>query len=147
MKCVSCGHEHDGIRCPSNLELLHKALDPRTRPVQMSLDEAIARLSRAIEEVVSPVEPANRRSSMSSESACASLSTDVYKATELFEQLESAQLVSGNGHHARQHVAYRAVEMLRGGEATRQRIVDVVVKELRDRWKGPKPPVSTDPLS
>jgi hypothetical protein len=147
MSCASCGRDHDGTRCPSNQELLRKALDPRTRPVQMSLDEAIARLSRAVEEVVSPVEPASRRSSMSIEEACASLSSDVYRATELFEQLESAQLVGGNGHHARQRVASRAVEMLRGGEATRQRIVDLVVEELRDRWKGPKPAASTTPLS
>lgn len=37
----------------------------------------------------------------------------VYEATALIEQLQYAGKVSGNGHHARQHVAQCAVEELR----------------------------------
>ncbi len=59
-------------------------LDPRTRPVQMTLDEA-----------------------------CARISSDVYRATELFDRLEGAGLIDGNSHHARQKLATAAVESLR----------------------------------
>lgn len=63
---------------------LEKALDPRTRPVQMTLDEA-----------------------------CSRISADVYSSTQLFEQLEASGLILGNGHHARQLVAQFAVKEIR----------------------------------
>lgn len=61
-----------------------KALDPRTRPIQLSLDEARGQISTAI-----------------------------YEATALFEQLEASGRVRGNGHHMRQAVAEFATKLLR----------------------------------
>lgn len=87
MSCPHCGQEHDGAKCPTNLERLKKAVDPRTRPVQLTLEEA-----------------------------CSQMSNAVYASTALFEQLEGAGLIFGNGHHARQLVAQFAV------------------KEIRERW-------------
>ncbi len=66
-----------------NRDALEKALDPRTRPVQLSLEEAEGQLSTA-----------------------------VYMATAIFERLEG-HTISGNGHHARQAVAAFAVKELR----------------------------------
>lgn len=54
--------------------------------------------------------------------ASARLANEVYAATALLERLQSAGLLSGNGHHARQKAAAAAVE------------------ELRARWLGAKHP-------
>lgn len=53
------------------------------------------------------------------EEAEARLSTAVYAATRLFEDLENAGLVGGNGHHLRQAVATFTVE------------------KLKERWQAP----------
>lgn len=135
MACSTCGRDHDSPSCPTSLELLKKALDPRTRPVQMSFDEACATMQPQVFEATAMVDPTLRPPGMTLEEACSALSRDVYMATELFERLESAQLVFGNGHHARQRVAGQAVAWLRNGEATRQRIVEFAIRELRERWK------------
>ncbi len=47
------------------------------------------------------------------EEVAAKLSTEVYKSTKLFEALETACLVHGNGHHMRQKIAEFAVKLLR----------------------------------
>ena len=63
---------------------LEKAIDPRHRPRTMTLKDAETELS-----------------------------AQVYKATAILEQLESAGLILGNGHHMRQALAENAVELLR----------------------------------
>lgn len=45
--------------------------------------------------------------------ACADLSNEVYKSTQLYETLEYKGLVYGNGHHMRQKVAEFAVNLLK----------------------------------
>jgi len=55
---------------------------------------------------------------MTLEDACARISASVYQATAIFERLEAAGLVIGNGHHARQKVA------------------EMAVAELRERWRA-----------
>lgn len=72
---------------------LAEAMDPRRRPLNMPLDLADSTLS-------------NR----------------VYEATALFEQLEGAGLVRGNGHHMRQEVCQFACDL------------------LKERWTGPSDP-------
>jgi len=69
---------------PTTKDKLTQALDPRLRPVQMTLEEAMAFIS-------------NR----------------VYEATAIIEQLEGAGLISGNGHHARQKLAGLAAEEIK----------------------------------
>lgn len=59
-------------------------LDPRDSPVVMTLQEAVAEIGNA-----------------------------VYAATDLYERLEGAGLINGNGHHMRQKVADFAQELLR----------------------------------
>lgn len=59
-------------------------MDPRTRPVQMTLEQAAARISN-----------------------------EVYNATALVEQLEGAGLIRGNGHHIRQKMAAMCEELFR----------------------------------
>jgi hypothetical protein len=49
---------------------------------------------------------------MTLEQARAELSNALYEASELFERLEGAGLVSGNGHHLRQAVVAFAVREL-----------------------------------
>jgi len=135
MACPKCGRDHDSPSCPTTLERLKKALDPRTRPVQMTFEEACAVLREEVWEATAVV--AAPLLDMTLDQASGALSNNVYASTELFERLESAQLVSGNGHHARQRVAAQAAEWLRKGEATRQRIVEFALQELRERWKTP----------
>lgn len=72
---------------------LAQALDPRLKPATMAKDEAASRLSNL-----------------------------VYEATELFERLEGAGLIRGNGHHMRQKVAKFATDL------------------LEERWVGPSDP-------
>ena len=69
---------------PKNIDALQKALDPRTRPVQMTLEDAQHEIQRR-----------------------------VYEATAIIEQLEGAGLLSGNGHHARQKIAEVASEEIK----------------------------------
>jgi len=138
MACPNCGREHDSPRCPTNRELLSKALDPRTRPVQMTLDEACAAMERAVRDATSIVEASCQPAmhlAVSLDDACAELSSALYEATELFERLEGAGLIGGNGHHARQRVAAQAVEWLRNREATTERIVEFAVEDVRRRWR------------
>jgi len=71
---------------------LEKALDPRLHPVQMTREAAESLIT-----------------------------THVYEATALLEQLEAAGLISGNGHHARQKLAQLAA------------------LEIRERWTGSNP--------
>lgn len=44
----------------------------------------------------------------------------IYEASRIFETLERAGLIKGNGHHARQKLAQKAVD------------------DLRERWIGPQ---------
>jgi hypothetical protein len=76
-------HTHEEAMNQKNDEL-EKAADPRTRPVQMTMKEAEAKISN-----------------------------DVYKATLLIEQLEGAGLILGDGHHMRQAVAAFAANLVR----------------------------------
>lgn len=69
---------------------LERLMDPRLDPVRMTKEAAVNRISNL-----------------------------VYEATALFERLEGAGLVRGNGHHMRQKVAAFAQEM------------------VEERWKGP----------
>jgi hypothetical protein len=62
---------------------LSELLDPRNAPLKISLDEAKCRIENA-----------------------------VYKATDLYERLEGAKLVRGNGHHMRQKIAQMASDLL-----------------------------------
>ena len=58
-------------------------LDPRNRPLRIPLSQAKCRIENA-----------------------------VYVATELFERLEGAGLVWGNGHHMRQKIAKMAADLV-----------------------------------
>jgi hypothetical protein len=144
MACPKCSREHDSPQCPTSRELLSEALDPRTRPVQMTLDEACAAMERAVRGATTVVD-ASRQPAMhwavSLDDACVELSNALYMATELYERLEGAGLIGGNGHHARQRVAGQAVEWLRNREATTERIVEFVLEDVRHRWR--RPPVPT----
>lgn len=63
---------------------------------------------------------AERYKNMTLEEACAELSSRVYAAAILFERLEGAGKIIGNGHHAAQKIAALAVE------------------DLKSRWVHPK---------
>lgn len=62
---------------------------------------------------------------MTLEAAKAELSNRIYAATALYEELEGAGFITGNGHHARQHVVALALE------------------DLERRWAGPGHTAST----
>ena len=56
--------------------------------------------------------PRNFPVTMTLEEAKTELSSAVYTATALIEQLEGAKLINGNGHHHRQEIARFATELL-----------------------------------
>ncbi len=66
-----------------SLNLLY-LLDPRNRPLKISLEEAQRRIANA-----------------------------VYEATDIVERLEGAGLIWGNGHHIRQNLAQMASDTLK----------------------------------
>lgn len=50
--------------------------------------------------------------SMTKERAMQLVEREVFQATQLFEKLEGAQVLMGNGHHMRQHVAKLAADYM-----------------------------------
>jgi len=58
------------------------------------------------------LDPRNRPISISLERAKVEVENAVYRATDLYERLEGAGLVWGNGHHMRQKIAKMASDLL-----------------------------------
>lgn len=107
---------------PSKKPGLNELLDPRLRPVQMTLKDAEAELRKQIGD-------------LDLRSAETDITNGIYSATELLERLEGAQLVLGNGHHMRQQLTQKMTELLQEAE---DKITEAAVALLRERWQGPK---------
>jgi hypothetical protein len=121
--CETCGRDADK-KPPSTLQevleqnrALVAAAPPGVREVYKMNREFEARSEAAsLERMMDPrLDPVQ----MTKEAAVARIGNLVYEATALFERLEGADLVWGNGHHARQKIAAFAQHM------------------IAERWRGP----------